>query len=164
VVTGAHGIGGEIRVHPFNPESGNLERAGLLRLRDAEGTVRAHRVQRSRRHKGFFLLKLEGIADRNGAEAARGLEVVLPRAELESLDEGEFYYRDLIGMEVVAEDGSSLGGVAELFETGSNVVLVVRRPPSARERLIPFIEDAVIRVEMEQRRIVVRPEVGTTTG
>jgi 16S rRNA processing protein RimM len=164
VVTGAHGIGGEIRVRPFNPESNNLAHAHVLRLRDKAGLVRALRVHRSRHHKGLFLLKLEGITDRSSAEAARGQEVVLSRAELAALDEDEYYYLDLIGMEVVAQDGASLGDVTELFETGSNVVLVVRRPKSARERLIPFIEDAVIRVEKAERRIVVRPELGTIAG
>jgi len=160
VVAGAHGIAGEVRVTPFNPESENLARAKSVRLRDARGEVRVHRVVRSRRHKRYFLLKLEGIDDRDQADAARGLEVLLARDELEPLAEGEYYHQDLLGLSVELPDGTSLGVVAEIFETGASAVLVVRREEESRETLIPLSEDAVVAVEIAERRVRVRPDRG----
>src|SRR5204862_4555014 len=82
VIAGAHGISGEVRVLAYNPESANLEQAENLTVRDAKGGLRGYRVTRARRHKKYFLFKLEGIEDRNAAEAARGGEIVIPRAKL----------------------------------------------------------------------------------
>jgi 16S rRNA processing protein RimM len=158
VVSGAHGIAGEVRVHPYNPESAHLASAPCLRLRDPEGRMRVHRVTRSRRHKQYFLLKLEGVDDRTAALAARGFEVLLPREELEATDEGEFYYHDLLGLDVVAEDGRRLGAVEEIFDAGASPVLVVRAP--RLERMIPFTQDSIAEVSLIERRIVVRPGAG----
>src|SRR5262245_46030203 len=117
VVAGAHGVGGEIRVHPFNPESATLENARQIWLRDPRGGERALRVLGVRRHKGFFLMRLEGIADRDAAIGARGQEVLVPKAALAPLEEDEFYLHELVGMTVRLEDGRTLGVVSEVFET-----------------------------------------------
>lgn len=158
VVAGAHGIGGELRVHPHNPDSPTLARAGSVLVRDASGAVRRRAVQRSRRHKGAFLLKLEGVDDRDAADACRGREIVVERGALAETGADEFYYHDLIGSEAVLEGGGTLGVIEEIFDAGAHAVLVVRG--ERRERLIPFTEDAIAAVSPGARTVTVRRQPG----
>ena len=97
--------------------------------------------------------KLEGIEDRDAAKAWVGSEVAVERDRLPDTDEGEYYWFDLIGAEVVDAGGRRLGRVQGLMETGANDVMVVR---GERERLIPFIVEQVVKaVDLDARRITV---------
>jgi 16S rRNA processing protein RimM len=80
------------------------------------------------------------------------LDVALPRAALPASADGEYYWNDLIGLEVVTREGVSLGRIAGVIETGASQVLVVR---GERERLIPFTEPVVISVEVANGRLTV---------
>jgi 16S rRNA processing protein RimM len=154
VVAGAHGVGGELRVFPFNPESENLAIAKSVWLRDPQGSVSERRVLHQRRHKQYFLLEVDGIGDRGRAEALRGCEVLVPRNDLQELPPDELYYDELIGMSVLSEDGRPLGRVEEVFETGSNAVAIVRQGKA--EVLVPWIEDAIVTIDRQERHIIVR--------
>jgi 16S rRNA processing protein RimM len=96
--------------------------------------------------------KLEGVDDRNGAEALRGLEVVVSRKALGDAGPEAIYWMDLVGLEVVSLSGEALGKVGGLFETGETSVLVVN---GERERMIPFIPQYVKGVDREAKRITV---------
>ena len=110
-----------------------------------------------------FIAKFAGVDDRNAAESLRGHSIEIPESSLPGLNDGEFYWRDLIGCRVeLSIDGESLslGYVDHLIETGANDVLVVRPTEDSideRERLIPWLEDDVIvAVDIESQRISVR--------
>ena len=110
-----------------------------------------------------FIAKLAGVDDRNAAEMLRGHSIEIPESSLPGLNDGEFYWRDLIGCRVdlsVDDENLSLGCVDHLIETGANDVLVVRPTEDSiddRERLIPWLEDDVIvAVDIESQRISVR--------
>lgn len=164
VVTGAHGIGGEIRVFPYNPDSEHFEPARSVQLRGPDGKIVEHQIVRCRRHKKYVLLKVEGIDNRSAAELARGLEVVLSREELLPPGEDEYYYHDLLGLDVQAEDGRSLGTIRDIFETAAHAVLVVGRGDGHRDRLIPCTEASVIQVALDEGRIVVSTEAAVLDG
>jgi 16S rRNA processing protein RimM len=99
------------------------------------------------------------IPDRDAAEALKGVRVFVSRAHFPSPDEGEFYWIDLIGLSVVNRDGAELGEVVGLIDNGPHCVLRVQPPagaePAADERLIPFVEAYVDRVDLPGRRVVV---------
>ena len=78
------------------------------------------------------------------------MRIAVPRSELPPLPEGEYYWQDLLGLRVVNCEGVELGEVAEIFATGANDVLVVR---GERERLIPFVEPVVVKVDIEASRL-----------
>ncbi|MBC7943861.1 MAG: ribosome maturation factor RimM [Burkholderiales bacterium] len=100
--------------------------------------------------------KFSDCEDRDAALALKGSVIAVLRASLPENDEGEYYWADLIGLEVVRTDGRKLGEVAELLETGANdVLLVTGRKEGRRELLIPFIASAVIEVDLAERRICV---------
>lgn len=100
-----------------------------------------------------IVAQLEGVIDRNQAEKLVGCEIGVPRSRLHPLDTGEYYWADLIGMEVVTVNGVLLGTVDHLFETGANDVLVVQ---GERERLLPWVLGTFIQsVLLDEKRIVV---------
>ena len=99
-----------------------------------------------RRQGKSLVARLEGVTDREQARALLGSEVSVARSQLAAPAEGEYYWIDLVGLEVVNLQGMRLGKVARLMETGANDVLVV---DGDRERLLPWIPDVVRRVDLE---------------
>ena len=93
------------------------------------------------RHGKSVIVQLDGVADRDEAAALVGCDVAIERDELPEPADGSYYWSDLEGLRVVHRDGTELGCVAYLMETGANDVLVTQ---GERERLIPFIADKVI--------------------
>jgi 16S rRNA processing protein RimM len=93
------------------------------------------------------------VNDRNAAEALQGYEIAVPRAELPPAEEDEYYWDDIIGLEVVNLAGESLGKVAGLLETGAHDILKVAA--GEVERLIPFTDPIVREVDTGAGRIVV---------
>ena len=107
-----------------------------------------------KRHGRVVIAQLEGVADRNRAEELRGTEIYVERAVFPPTDEarGEFYWHDLIGMEVLNLEGKRLGRVVKLIETGANDVLVVQ---GEEEILIPWLWQRVIK-GVDKRQGVIR--------
>ena len=91
---------------------------------------------------------LDGVADRTAAEAMKGFLVGAPRAALPKTAEDEFYWADLVGLEVINTVGERLGKVVGLIETGANAVLRVVGDEGT-ERLLPFVSAVVLAVEQD---------------
>jgi 16S rRNA processing protein RimM len=100
-----------------------------------------------------IVAQLDGVDNRDLAEKLVGCTVAISREQLKPLRNNEYYWADLLGLEVVNTQGQAFGKVDSLFETGSNDVLVVQ---GERERLVPWIMHQVIRsVDLNEKRIVV---------
>lgn len=112
-----------------------------------------YEVKRARLHKGHFILELDGVTDRNTAEALVGCEVSVEKGELPVLSDDEFYHSELIGMEVVTDDGKRLGRITEIMPTGSNDVFVVKG--AYGEVLIPSIEACEIKIDKAANTLTV---------
>lgn len=150
-VTGVHGIKGEVKLAPY----GSLDGVEWGTVCLSSGAKKAQRrVKRARLHKGVWLLELEGTSDRNSAEELVGSEILIERSELPDTGPDEYYYFDLVGMEVWAEDGRLIGTVREIIATGSNDVLSVDGPFG--EVLIPAIDEVVRKVDPGASRITIR--------
>ena len=147
-VARAHGIRGELRVHLHNPASTALDGAEALWVGERE-----YAVESARPVAGACLVALAGIADRTAAEALRGRPVSVARDDIE-LDEGEVLLADLVGCRVELPDGSDWGTVSAL-EFGPQDRLVIRQ--GAIERLLPMVDEFLVEVDLEARRIVVDP-------
>ncbi len=99
------------------------------------------------------LAKLDGIEDRDQAIELAGSKIYILAEQLPKLDEGEYYWSDLIGLEVESLQAEPLGTIEMMMETGANDVMVLR---GDRERLIPFvINDVVRKIDLTNKRIVV---------
>jgi 16S rRNA processing protein RimM len=152
-ITGAHGISGEIKVLPYGPPE---DVAGLAGSKWTKLFINGnpYPIKGARKHKGVILFKLIGISEKEEAEALRGFEVYVSKEELPALPEGEYYWFELMGMEVRAQDGKALGRIFNIFATGSNDVYEVRGPMG--EILIPAIDGVIIRVDPEKNTMTVR--------
>ena len=106
-----------------------------------------------RPHKQGFVAQLEGIDDRTAADRLKGYLIGVPADRLPAPDTDEFYWRDLIGMEVWDQQGECLGRVANMLETGADDVLVIKS--DQHETLIPFHRQYVLSVDATSRRISV---------
>ena len=110
-------------------------------------------------NKGRLLLEpitdLTGIASYEDRKSLIGEVVQIPTSESMPLDEGVYYWYQIIGLTAVLEDGKEVGQVTDISRTGSNDIYVVRAPDGS-ELLIPAIEDAVLEIDLPARRIVVR--------
>ncbi len=156
----AHGVRGWVRVRSDMQPPEELLRHPTWLL-ERVGGWRPVAVRSARAHGTAFVAHLEGVEDRDAAAALAGLRLGLPREALPALDDGQYYWVDLIGLEVLDEAGESLGVVREMIETGANDVMVVR-PDTAPEpgrtrrpdRIIPFLTGDVVReVELDAGRI-----------
>ena len=102
---------------------------------------------------GGIIAQIKGVDDRNQAETLIGSEIFIRREQLPATAEGEYYWSDLIGLEVVTTEGMALGVVDSLLETGANDVLIVK---GERERAVPFIQGrTIVKIDSEVGRIVV---------
>lgn len=117
-----------------------------------QGTWRQYAVLEAKVHSQSLLAHLEGLDDRDAAEAISGWEIAVARDELPPTDEDEFYWSDLIGFQVVNLAGETLGRLEGFLETGAHDVMQVK---GDKDYLIPFTAPIVDRVEKEAARVVV---------
>jgi 16S rRNA processing protein RimM len=159
-IVGAYGVQGWVRVHPFadDPQAWSRLPTWWLGQEDAvPESWRETAVTRGRVHLGALVAQLAGVADRDAAEALKGTLVGVPRAALPPAGKDEYYWDDLIGLEVVNARGEPLGKVDSLIETGANDVLCVRAD-DGKEHLLPFVGAVVQDVDLAAKRIRVEWE------
>jgi 16S rRNA processing protein RimM len=163
-----HGIKGWVKLKVFTETPSSLLDYPVWWLSTSTGWQK-HKVAEAKWHDSGLAARLEGFNDRTAAEALKGAEVGIPRAEFPEPEEGEYYWADLVGLEVVNKQNELLGVVESLIETGANDVLVVRgdapgdnatpsatsAPPRNVERLIPYLDTVVVSVDLLNRRIIV---------
>ena len=104
--------------------------------------------------KDSFILQLSGIDDRDAAERLRGCSVWMPSEKMQKLPEGEYYWRKIIGLQVITEEDEILGRIEAVFPTGGNDVYVCRG--GDREILLPAIGDVVRKIDTDRGVMVVR--------
>jgi 16S rRNA processing protein RimM len=159
-IVDSHGLRGAVKVHPFadDPDSwGAMPCWWMGREGDAPETWRRVRLNHCREQSGLLIATLEGVVNRDASESLRGMLVGAPREELPATGSGEYYWGDLVGLEVVNGQGQSLGRVLELIAAAGNDVLRVVEivGEESKERLLPFVEAVVREVDVAERRILV---------
>ena len=158
-VVGPFGVSGWIRIFPYTENVDGLLGYPVWWLGTGSGDWRRHRVAASEVHGSILVALLEQYGDRTAAMQLKGLQVGVPRSHLPVLPEnGEhgYYWSDLIGLEVVNLLGEELGVVAGLLETGANDVLQVQHSKEGgSERLVPFISEIIVKVDLKARRMTV---------
>ena len=155
-----HGIHGKLRVEYYNDEKTHFFSYRRIFLRDPSGRIESFAVLEARVHKKLLIVRLEGVNSIDEAERLVGFVVLIERATLAKLEEGEYYWTDLIGMEVVTDEGKPLGRLAEIIRTGGADVFVVTS--GDKEVLIPATEEAIKQVDVDAQRVVVHPIEGLT--
>lgn len=161
VITGPHGIRGHVRVKSYTEAPADIARYGPLA--DSAGG-RALRLTVTGRSRTLLIAAVDGVGDRNGAEALAGRQLFVPRAVLPTPGDEEYYHADLIGLTAVTgEDGSTLGTVRGVFDFGAGDVLEVVCEAGGTV-MVPFTRDAVPHVDLTGRRLLVADLAGMLEG
>lgn len=150
-ILGAQGINGWVRVFSNTSPRENIVKYSPWVIEQGENRIT---VEVEGRLQGKNVIaRLDGIEDRNQAEALTGCQILIDPALLPRLQAGEYYWSDLIGLKVESLQGDPLGVVASMLETGADDVMVVN---GDRERLIPFVIDDIVReINLDEQRMVV---------
>lgn len=150
-VVAPYAIKGWIKLQTFTEDLDGLLDYPVWRL-GRNGNWREYRLLDGKVHGQYLLAGLEGVNDRDASEALQGMEVAVLREETPEADEDEYYWDELVGLEVTNIQGEALGRVVGLLETGAHDVLQVQ---GERMRLIPFVEVYIQSVDVAAGRIVV---------
>ncbi len=153
-VVGAHGVRGQVKLKSFTQEPGDVAAYGPLS--DASGARRFKVTLSGVPKDGVFVARLEGVADRDAAEALRGTELFAPRGALPEPDEEEFYHVDLIGLRAETTAGELFGTVTAVHDFGAGDMLELRKA-DGRIAHLPFTRVAVPVVDVKGGRVVVDP-------
>ena len=149
-IVSASGLKGEVKVYNYSDSPDSYMRVASMFIEDTP-----YKIQNARTHKNTIILKLEGIDDRDAAERRRGRELYITDADLPPLPEGQFYVRDLIGMEVVDDKGDSLGKVTDVLQNTPQDIFEVERE-NGKKLLIPKVDQFVLDIDGRKRVIRVR--------
>jgi 16S rRNA processing protein RimM len=142
-----HGLKGEVKFFPNDPEEIDSLRGQIVRLKETEV-----KVQSIRGANVPFIIKLEGVDDIDSAKLLTGTEVFAKREYLEPLSEGEYYRFEIEGLEVFDEEGQPYGVIEEIIPTGSNDIYVVRN--GDQEWMLPMIDTVVKSIDLEQKKLI----------
>lgn len=145
-IVGVWGVAGWLKIHSYTRERTDIFSYKQWLLGDADH-LRQFELEAGREHgRGGLVAKLAGLDDRDAAAAEIGSLIQVPPGQLPALEEGEYFWHQLEGLVVETLDGTALGTVDHLFETGANDVLVVI---GERERLIPYIPGVIREVDLD---------------
>ena len=158
-ITKAHGVRGEVSVLPLSDVEDRF--AAASRLYASESEERPLTVAASRPNRGRLLVRFEEVPDRTRAEALAGAYLFVPAGASPSLPDGSFWPHELIGADVVTENGRSLGVLTEIVRTSANDVWVAR-DDAGNESLVPALREVVAEVDAGAHRVVVREIPGLT--
>ncbi|MBJ6727046.1 16S rRNA processing protein RimM [Geomonas sp. Red875] len=145
-IQGTHGIKGQLSVIPFAGDASSISKLENILVKAPNGALESFPVLSVRGSAKKIILGLKPFDNINQVLHLVGRELYAEREMLPELEPDEYYWTDLIGLQVVTETGEALGELVEIIETGSNDVYVVQR--EGREVLIPALEDVVVSVDL----------------
>lgn len=161
-VVKAHGVTGELTVEVRTDDPrGRFVRGAVLRGRPYKGGVeREYVIESVRTHGDRLLVRFDGVADRDAADALRGTVFLVDSADLPPIeDPDEFYDHQLEGLTVITTAGDEVGTVAEVLHTAAGELLAVRTAEGA-EVLVPFVSAIVLSVSLDEQLITIDPPDG----
>ncbi|PAD70823.1 ribosome maturation factor RimM [Bacillus sp. 7586-K] len=160
-IVNTHGIRGEVRVISKTDFADERYQPGNTLYIFKEGSqepikvvVESHRV-----HKNFDLLTFEGMHSIQDVEQFKGSLLKVDENQLSELDEGEYYFHEIIGCNVYTDNGEEIGTIREILATGANDVWVVKRKVG-KDLLIPYIDEIVKEIDIDEKKIIIKPMEG----
>lgn len=148
-IINTHGIKGEVKVFPLTDDVNNFKRYKKVLVEDKWMNIQGVKFQKDR-----VILKLEGIDTMNDAETYKQKYLKVLRDEEPELEEGTYYVSDLINCTVFDTDNNELGKIYDVIQTKNNDVYWIRKP---KELLIPVLEDIVLDINIDEKKIIIKP-------
>lgn len=159
-IVNTHGIKGEvkvIRITDFDERFSVGQK--LIWTESNHSSLLELTVSGHRKHKNFDMLLFEEINGLNEAEKLKGGMLKVTEEDLTELEEGEYYYHEIIGSNVYTQDGEELGKIKEILSPGANDVWVIQRN-GKKDLLIPYIEEIVKEIDIDKKEIRIDPMEG----
>ncbi|MCQ2495148.1 MAG: ribosome maturation factor RimM [Lachnospiraceae bacterium] len=151
VLTSAHGVHGEANIFPTTDDVKRFKKLKKVYL-DTGKELRKLEIESVKFFKNMVILKFAGIDDRNEIERYKSRDLLIDREDAVPLGKDEFFICDLIGFDVITDEGEKLGPLKDILTTGANDVYVVALPED-KELLIPSIKECILNVDIEAKRI-----------
>lgn len=151
-IAAAHGIKGEVKIKAFTVDPKSVGSYGALLDETGQRSFTLSAVRPN--GESTVIARIDGVADRNAAEALRGLRLYAPRSALPPAGEGEYYHHDLIGLDAVLANGEILGKVIAVDNFGAGDVIEIK-PESGDSLVLPFTDETVPTVDLTAGRLVV---------
>lgn len=151
VILGAHGVRGAVRLRSLMEKPESI--FGFNTVSDESG-ARRFALKRAGAGKDHFIVTLQGVGDRNAAEALRGVKLFVGRTALPPLKKRAYYAVDLVGLNIVDRDGKSYGSVLALHDYGAGAFLEIK-PAKGPSFMLPFNDMFVPEVDLEARQATV---------
>jgi 16S rRNA processing protein RimM len=158
VIAGAFGVKGEVRLKSFCAEPSDI--ANYAPLQAEDGTEYSIKINRA--VKGGFAARLSGIRFRDEAENLRGTKLYADRELLPALPDDEYYYTDLIGLDVLDTGGELIGKIADVQNHGAGDIIEIHGPAIKDVLLLAFTRDAVPTVDLSAGRVIIDPPEETS--
>ncbi|MBD5097787.1 MAG: 16S rRNA processing protein RimM [Lachnospiraceae bacterium] len=154
VITKPHGLKGEVKVFPTTDDARRFKKLKKCIIRTKKGDIEAEKKS-CKFFKNLVILSFVGYDDINEVEAFRNCDIYVSRKDAVPLEEGEYYISDVIGSDVYEDNGSHLGTVNDVLQTGANDVFIVAME-NGKELLVPVINDCVIEIDTENKKVIVK--------
>lgn len=150
-IVGAHGIKGNIKVYSYAESLSVFEPGSSILVINAKGSEKTYKINWVKPHTRYFLLSLKGIESLDSVKTLIGSELFIEKADLPELEDGSYYWFDIIGLSVFTTDEQYLGKIESIISTGSNDVFVVKDPNKEQENetLIPALESVVLEIDFK---------------
>ncbi len=148
VISSTHGIRGEVKVYPTTDDPERFLDLAQVTLDTGREQITLE-IQNVKFFKNMVILKFKGYDNINDIEKYKGKDLLIHRDQAVKLKEDEYFVTDLMGLKVVAEEGTVLGILKEVIPTGANDVYVVQ-PENGKELLLPAIKDCILNVDLEK--------------
>jgi 16S rRNA processing protein RimM len=152
-VVAPYGVLGWLKIHPDTEALDSLVDYETWWI-GKDDNWREVKVESAKVHNDVLVVKLQSIDDRDAAFACKGKQVAVPRALLPKLEGDEYYWSDLIGLDVKNLQNVEFGKITDVFATGANDVIVAKSD-GGQERLIPYIAQVILDVDIEAKTILV---------
>jgi len=152
-IVGAHGVKGNNKVHSYAESLSVFEPGRSILVINAQGIEKTFAIKWAKPHGRGALISLKGIDSRKSAEALIGSELFITQESLPVLEDGSYYWSDIIGLSVFTTDEQCIGRVESIIPTGSNDVYVVKDPSKDQdnETLIPALESVVLEIDLKHK-------------
>lgn len=148
-IVNTQGVKGDVRVIPLTDEPTRFERLNEVAVYTRNG-IKTMEIEKVWYHKKFVIIKFKNIDDMTAGEKLKESIIRIPHAQGLPLEKDEYYIKDIIGIEVVTEDGEVLGHVEDILNTGANDVYVIGK------LLLPAIKQCIIDIDLSTKKMTVK--------
>jgi len=152
-IVNTFGVKGIVKVNPFTDDITRFEKLKTI-LVVKNKNVTEIEIEEVKYHKDMVLLKLKGVDDMNSAEKYKGCFIKIHRKDAIKLPKDTFFIADIIGSEVITDDGKILGKVDDIYSTGSNDIYVVK-DELGKQILLPSIKEVILDIDVEKQKVIV---------